>query len=308
MMKKALVLSFLVCFLGVCYVNRYNIADWFLKNYFDNKTATLDEPNEYYKDYDYNFVQNTENLYPYNRQDILNIIYTSLNRGLNDVTFYCGDGYDNCIDDVNDIAENNTYLSTINNLVHPFNSYSKIHFTITTYGKVTISITRNYDDDEIALVNRRIDDIVSSIITDDMSLYNRILTFHDYIINNTEYDSSVSIDNQLESGTKSNNAFGLLFNNKAICSGYSDVMAIFLNKYGLNNYKISSDEHIWNLVNIDGKWLHIDATWDDPVTANGNNVLLHDFFLIDTSTLFDKENVYEKNSHSFDRSLYSECN
>ena len=53
MMKKALVLSFLVCFLGVCYVNRYNIADWFLKNYFDNKTATLDEPNEYYKDYDY---------------------------------------------------------------------------------------------------------------------------------------------------------------------------------------------------------------------------------------------------------------
>lgn len=307
-MRKFLFLLFLVCILGICYTKRYDIADWILKNYDNTSDVVFGDSNEYYKDYNYGFVQITDNLYPSNRQDIMNIIYTSLNRGLDEVTFYCSDGYDSCVDDVNDIAENSLYLSTINNLVHPFNSYSKIHFTITTYGKISISISKNYSDAEILLINNRIDEITSSIFKDNMSDYDRILAFHDYVVNNTSYDSSVSLDNQLNSNNKSNNAIGLLFNNMAICSGYSDVMAIFLSKYGYNNYKISSDEHIWNLVYFDGRWLHIDATWDDPVTANGQNVLLHDFFLVDTNSLYDKEKVYEKNNHIFNRSFYVEAN
>ena len=27
--------------------------------------------------------------------------------------------------------------------------------------------------------------------------------------------------------------------------------------------------HAWNAVKIDGSWLFVDATWDDPVTADG---------------------------------------
>lgn len=305
-MKKFLSIVFLVCLFGIVYINRGRIVGFILGNYVD-RNVFFGEPNEYYKDVDYGFVQNTSNLYPSSRQDIMNIIYSTLNRGLSDVTFYCDSGYSNCIDDVNDIAEDSLILSTINNLVHPFNSYRNIHFSINSYGKVIINVNRTYSDSEILLVNNKLDDISSSIISSEMSNRDKILAFHDYIINNTVYDSSVSLTNQMTSGTNSNNAVGLLYDGKAICSGYSDTMAIFLSRIGLNNYKISSDVHIWNLVNIDGEWLHIDATWDDPVTSNGDNILLHDFFLISTDGLFNKESSLDKNNHLFDEKFYLEA-
>ena len=38
--------------------------------------------------------------------------------------------------------------------------------------------------------------------------------------------------------------------------------------------------HAFNLVYIDGEWLLVDATYDDPVTSNGTQVLKHDYFLV----------------------------
>ena len=38
------------------------------------------------------------------------------------------------------------------------------------------------------------------------------------------------------------------------------------------NYKISNDEHIWNLVYLDEKWYHLDLTWDDPIITGGGRV------------------------------------
>lgn len=294
-----------VLLLTIKYKNQ--ITNFIMKNTFDKDNIVFGEPNQYYKDVDYSFVQNTDSLYPSSRQGILNIIYSTLNRGLSEVTFYCADGYDDCLKDTNEIAENSLYLSTINNLVHPFNSYSNIYFTITDYGKVDIRVSKVYSDSKIQMVDSKIDDIYASIINNNMSSYDAILAFHDYIVNNTVYDGSVNMYNQEFLDTDSNNAYGLLFEGKAICSGYSDAMSIFLNKYGINNYKISSDEHIWNLVYIDGSWKHLDVTWDDPVTSNGTNILLHDFFLISSQELYDMEVSLEKNNHEFNRDLYKEA-
>ena len=306
-MKKFIVLLVLILIFVLVYSNRDYVITYVMKNFYDKNDISFGEKNAYYKDFDYSFVQNTDNLEPENRQDILNIIYSTLNRGLDEITFYCPYSYENCLDDVNDIADNTLYLSSINNLVHPFNSYSNIYFSISKYRKVHISILRIYPDLFVSKINDKVDKISDSIISNNMSTYDKIKAFHDYIINNTIYDSSVDISNQLNSINNSNNAYGLLFNNKAICSGYSDAMAIFLSKLGLNNYKISSDVHIWNMVYIDGSWKHIDATWDDPVTSNGDNILLYDFFLVDTDELFEMEGTFGKEDHRFDESIYLEA-
>lgn len=307
-MKKFGIVAFLLCLFGITYIYRDNIVGFIMKNWIDKDKAYFSEANEYYKNFDYDFVQNTDSLYPNSKQDILNIIYTTLNRGISDINFYCDDGYRSCIADVNEIAENRTYLSTINNLVHPYNSYKNIYFTINDYGKVNIKVSRIYSDSDILLINNKLNDISNKIFYDGMSDYDKILAFHDYIVNNTVYDDTVTIDNQLYIETNSNNATGLLFEGRAICSGYSDVMAIFLNKMGYNNYKISSDDHIWNLIYYDNAWKHIDVTWDDPVTSNGTNTLLHDFFLIDTDELYRRESNLEKNNHSYLKELYTEAN
>ncbi len=304
-MEKFLYILLFILLIVLVYTKRNEITKDIMINYVDNDLK-FEEPNEYYKNYDYEYVQNTENLYPEKKQDILNILYTTLNRGQTEVSFYCK--YEECINDVNEIAEGKDYLASINNLVHPFNSYKNIYFTINKYGKIELSIKKQYSDTEILIINQKIDNIMSELSLESLNDYEKIQAFHDYIINNTTYDSSINIENQLTVDTNSNKATGLLLENKAICSGYSDTMAIFLNKLNYNNYKISSEKHVWNLIKLDNNWKHIDATWDDPISSDGKDILLHDFFLIDTNELIENEKKFEQIEHNFNKNIYKEAN
>lgn len=304
-MKKILYTLLLIIILLLTITHKNKIIRFIMINFIDNNLK-FEEKNEYYKDYDYAFVQNTNNLYPTSKQEVLNIIYTTLNRGIDEIIFYCD--YKGCQEDVNNLAENKETLSSINNLVHPFNSYHNIYFTITDYDKIIVKTKKQYSDSEIILINNKLNQIINSLFNENTNEYNKIKLFHDYIINNTIYDESINNENQSYSNTNANKATGLLFEGKAICSGYSDTMAIFLNKYNINNYKISSADHIWNLVYINNEWKHIDATWDDPVTSNGKNVLLDDFFLISTTELMQKEKELEISNHDYDTNIYIEAN
>ena len=116
-----------------------------------------------------------------------------------------------------------------------------------------------------------------------MSKKEQIRAVHDYIINNTVYDtlSADEVENNKELTNKEvHKATGALLDGLAICGGYSDAMAIFLNNLNIENYKLNSDKHVWNYVNLNDSWLHLDLTWDDPVTNTNENVLIYSFFLI----------------------------
>ena len=140
-----------------------------------------------------------------------------------------------------------------------------------------------------------------------MSNYDKIKTIHDYIINNTVYDNIkgdfVLGKSNTDSIYKSHKAYGPLLQGYAICSGYSDAMAIFLNKMGIPNYKISSNNHVWNLVYLDNQWLHLDLTWDDPIVSTGENKITHNFFLIDDNALKEKNTE----QHQYDTNIYKEA-
>ena len=181
-----------------------------------------------------------------------------------------------------------------------YNNFSNIHVIYSSIGEVNVKVTKLYSIHDIIVINNKIDQIYNEIITDDMSLDDKILTIHDYIVNNTIYDKDKVSGN---SNYKSSTAYGVLMEGYAICGGYADTMALFLNKLNVPNYKVASETHIWNAVYLNNKWLHLDLTWDDPVTLNSDkNTLLHKFFLIDTKTL----EGYKIESHEFNKSVYSE--
>ena len=144
---------------------------------------------------------------------------------------------------------------------------------------------------------------MKSIITDNMSDREKIKAFHDYVINNTKYDVEYVESKLTDINNPSHTAIGPLLYGKALCGGYTDLMAIFLNKIGISNYKISGEDHVWNLVYLDGKWLHLDLTWDDPVTSNGENILLDKFFLITTDELKALNTGY----HDFNEEYFVEA-
>ena len=85
----------------------------------------------------------------------------------------------------------------------------------------------------------------------------------------------------------------------AICSGYADAMAIFLDKLNIPNIKVSSGNHVWNLVFIDNKWLHIDLTWDDVEIDRYKN----NYFLITTEKLMQQDTA----EHNFDKTFFKEA-
>ena len=261
------------------------------------------EKNQYARNKDYKYVQITNDFTPYNYQELLNVFYTILDSGYDKFTFYCPDEYSDCLKDVESISkkENRETLTTIGNFVHPYNNFSSIRVKYDTAGEVTVEVSHLYTKEEIVKVSNKVDKIWKEIITDDMDNLDIIYAFHDYVIDHTKYDEE--FDETSDNNTHdSSRAFGPLYEGYAICSGYTDVMSILLDKLGIDNIKVASDTHVWNAFYLDGKWWHIDLTWDDPVTKDGSNRLEHTFFKIDTETL---ENFKIEN-HSFNKSVYLE--
>lgn len=57
---------------------------------------------------------------------------------------------------------------------------------------------------------------------------------------------------------------------------------------------------------INGEWLHLDLTWDDPVSSDGKDYLYHKYFLIDTEELITADANITSEDHVFDKTIYSE--
>lgn len=300
-MKALIKIGIFSILLGLIIMYKDDIVE--LYNVLLVKFSKQDEliKNEYYKKDDFKFVKNTNDFRPQNKQDLYNIYYTVINSGMKKYSFYCSTKYDKCINDVKNIASDRTLLSNINNYVHPFNSFSDIETEYNNYGKITIKLNHTYTEEQIKMINEKVKDLEKELFKDKkLSEVEKINLVHDYIINNTKYDSDRSDLNIIK--YKSDIAYGPLFENYAICGGYSDLMAIFLEDLNIKNYKVSTDKHVWNVVKINGNWLHIDLTWDDPITSDGSNILDHKFLLINTKKLLE----IEKTQHNFNDKIYKE--
>ena len=297
-MKKTL--SLIICILVsvLILLNMDKLSDY-LADFLDaKKTYSISKPNEYYKDYDFMFVQESKEYVPYSYQGLLNIIFSTLNNGWDSFTFYCPEEYENCIKDITNISKDTVLLSNINNYVHPYNNYSKIGIVTNSSGEITINVTKLYSKEDIEKINNGVDDLINQLITDDMNNDDKLLKIHDYIINNTRYDVDKTND-------ASFTALGPLFNGSAVCSGYADLMAIFASRLNIKNYKVASDTHVWNAVYINNEWVHIDLTWDDPITKDSDvDTLQHDFFLVKTDKLLE----FDIKDHKFDTTVYQELN
>ena len=144
----------------------------------------------------------------------------------------------------------------------------------------------------------KMDSIISSIINPDMNRVERIKAVHDWMVINIRYDLNY----------KQHTASDTLNNGLAVCSGYSALFAIFMDRLNIPNEEVSgtaydgasSGGHAWNIVALeDGKYYVVDVTWDDPIIngtsdyKNGKN-LSYEYFLVSAgSILYDHVPDYE---------------
>ncbi len=252
---------------------------------------------DYKKQVNYDYVQIDKDTVINSKDDIKNAVYTFLDGGWDQYLVKCSPDYEECTSDVKSINNDATFMTKLTGFVHPYNQVIKTQFTISVTGVIRIKrVQESYTDEQIKLVNKRIDQIYNEYYDESKNVRENIEIFHDYIVNNTKYDEEGSF-------ADSNNAYGVLYNGYGICSGYTDTMSLFLEKLHVKNYRISNDKHTWNLVFVDGVWQHLDTTWDDPKTNDNRDTLRHDYFLISTEALFNNDD----GTHVFDTTFFKEA-
>ncbi len=124
--------------------------------------------------------------------------------------------------------------------------------------------------------------------------YQKILQVHDTLVNILQYDSTLSRPN-------THNIYGALIERKVVCEGYAKSLKYILDSLNIpcilvggtaTNSKGKTESHMWNYVQINGKWYGIDPTWDDPIIVGGysKNTIRHDY-LCKGSLVFNKSHV-----------------
>lgn len=82
---------------------------------------------------------------------------------------------------------------------------------------------------------------------------------HDYIVKKFAYDETL----------ERNTAYDGFAHKLTVCQGYALAIHRMLRLASIPNKIVEGTadgvSHAWNLVQIDGKWFHLDATYDDPI-------------------------------------------
>ena len=307
MIKLKRILSFIIIFVVVFTfgLNCERISDEIIE-YINRKPELVIKPDTgHLKGFNFKYIRPSDDYVPYSKQDLLEIIYSILDNGWDEFTFYCPTEYTECLNDIGAISKDEILLSNLNSYVTSYNSYENMRTVFDTTGEIRVSVEYKYDKNEIDSLDKELDAIIASELNDSMSLEEKIKTLHDYIADRTRYDTQRA-DTDM-SPYDSDRIHGVLYDGYAICSGYTDTMEIFLNKLEVPNFKVSSDNHVWNAVYIDGEWKHLDVTWGDPITNTGEDIIIYDYFLVDNESIVKDDDEIES-EHSFDLSVFPEFN
>lgn len=124
--------------------------------------------------------------------------------------------------------------------------------------------------------------IISSIITDKMTDYEKELAFHDYIILNNEYNDNI-LNVFGESNFDDSSPYGVLIEHKSICKGYATTFKLLCNMCGIENeilteYEDNDISHAYNRVKLNDCWYYVDVTWDDNEESIDQSTIDHHYF------------------------------
>ena len=138
----------------------------------------------------------------------------------------------------------------------------------------------------------RISEIVKGAKGNSSSVREQVAYVYNAIIDNTEY----RLDTNCDAGNAGHvrTSYGALVKGQSLCEGYARAVKTVLDAMGINsvlvqgNYRApdgSDNLHMWNYVQIDGKWYGVDATAGDGMkgTVDSGKYLLADRSVMDSN-------------------------
>lgn len=147
------------------------------------------------------------------------------------------------------------------------------------------------NENEVNSALQQINDVRDSLVSRKTGNdYKDIKMVHDYIVENTEYDTTISKPNIY-------NMYGALINKSAVCEGYARAFKYIMDGMGIDcvlvigqgtNSTGQTENHAWNYVKLNNTWYAIDCTWDDPVVVGGGKATQsskYRYFLVGSETM-----------------------
>lgn len=108
--------------------------------------------------------------------------------------------------------------------------------------------------------------------------YDKVKRIHDYIIKNYSYSTyGYKLNGKTADDTRS--VGRMLPMKRGCCVGYSKLMKAFCDYYGISCTLVSGTDHMWNAIQINGKWYALDVTWDDADGKQKNSKEQYQYFL-----------------------------
>lgn len=138
----------------------------------------------------------------------------------------------------------------------------------------TMNLKYTYKKDEVIAMQAQIDKAAADIlskITPQTSDYEIAKLFHDTVITSCTYKETPDM----------NTIYGCLVENEALCQGYSRAFTFLCSEVGIDSLVVlgvANEPHMWNIVELDGEYYHIDLTWDDPDRAQNPDAIRYDYF------------------------------
>lgn len=80
------------------------------------------------------------------------------------------------------------------------------------------------------------------------------------------------------------NIYDAFADGSSVCVGYSLAFQYFMDKLGIPCVNVTSPDHIWNMVKVDGQWYNVDVTWDDSVEIT-KGTFMHNVLLKSTEDM-----------------------
>lgn len=139
--------------------------------------------------------------------------------------------------------------------------------------------------------------VLRSIIDNNMTDLEKVVTIHDWLAMNICYDNDLLELAYLQpSNLQSYKGFhldGVFDDYRAVCEGISQALCVMCNIEGIRCVQVTGIQtsnpegvgHAWNKVFLNGDWYVIDATSDNIILNGTSEVLSHAFCLISEATM-----------------------
>ncbi|MBP3581870.1 MAG: InlB B-repeat-containing protein [Clostridia bacterium] len=124
--------------------------------------------------------------------------------------------------------------------------------------------------------------VLREICDDDMSQIEKARAIYEWIIMTCEYDNAAVRNSNIMNNWwlyDSWFAEGVFNNGVAVCDGLAKAYLIMAKLEGIPTVRVSSDDHAWNKVNIDGEWYGIDTTHGNVIVNDTYEVLTYTSFM-----------------------------